>query len=225
MNDIAIMTHEQAVRSQAVERYVLGELSEEQSAAFESHYFDCPSCFEQIKLSGEFLRHAHEVLDPEPEPGFLSAGWLGRLLGDFRPPAMAFVTAMFLCAVGIGFYQHVIIGKLKAPRVESRYTLSGASRGGPAQALQVSRDAALSLRLDVSPSTAYSSYRAQIVSESGKVEYSLPIPGGPTDDSVVVSMAAGSLEAGKYQLVIYGIGTDGAQSQIAEGSFDLRFAD
>src|SRR5215472_6011470 len=76
MNDIAVMTHEQAVRSQAVERYVLGELSEEQRAAFESHYFDCPACFEQIKLSGEFLRHAHEVLDPEPEPGFLSAGLL-----------------------------------------------------------------------------------------------------------------------------------------------------
>lgn len=225
MNDIAIMTHEQAVRSQAVERYLLGELTQEQREAFEGHYFDCAICFEQIKLNGDFLRHAREVLDPEPEPGFLSPGWMARLLGDFRRPATAFVTAMLLCALGIGSYQHVLIGKLKAPRVEIRYGLSEASRGSSAKLVQVSRDAALSLRLDASPSTAYSSYRAQIVSESGKEEHSLPIPGGPVDDAVVVSVTAGSLKEGNHQLVVYGVGPDGAQTKIAEGSFELRFAD
>jgi hypothetical protein len=222
MIDMAIMTHEQAVRSQAVERYVLGELNEEQRAAFEGHYFECPACFEQIKLSGEFLRHAREVLNPEPEPGFLSAGWLGRLLGDFRRPATAFVTAMFLCALGIGTYQYAVIGKLKAPRVEARYTLSEASRGA-AKVPQVSRDAALSLRMFVSRSSAYGSYRAQIVSASGKVKYSLQVV--PDEEGLVmISLAADSLDAGKYSMVVFGISSDGAQTQVGQGSFELQFS-
>src|SRR5579864_2649641 len=222
MNDIGIMTHEQAVGSQAVERYLLGELTEDECSAFESHYFDCPVCFEQIKLSGDFLRHAREVLDPEPEPGFLSPGWMGRLLGDFRRPATAFVAAMLLCALGIGGYQLVVIAHLKAPRLESRYILSGATRSGPVKVIEVPRDGLLSLRVEYHSAAEFISYRVEIVSESGKVEYSVPLPAGHAEDFIAVR--ADSLDAGKYSLVVYGVSAEGGQTQVGEGGFDLQFA-
>ena len=31
------------------ERYLLGQLSEQDQAAFERHYFDCESCFNELK--------------------------------------------------------------------------------------------------------------------------------------------------------------------------------
>jgi hypothetical protein len=40
-----IMSHDQAVSSQAAERYVLGELTSSERDAFESHFFDCAVCF------------------------------------------------------------------------------------------------------------------------------------------------------------------------------------
>src|SRR5215472_3383639 len=101
---IDTMNHEQAVRGQAVERYVLGELTPEERDAFEGHYFDCSHCFEQVKLSAQFLHHAHEVLDPEPEKG-----WLAAMLGDLRRPVAAFATAALACAIGIGIFQQVQI--------------------------------------------------------------------------------------------------------------------
>ena len=212
------MSHEQAVRSQAVERYVLAELTQEEREAFESHYFDCPACFEQVKLGAQFLRHAREVLDPEPEKG-----WLARALGDLRRPAPAFASALLVLAVGVGGYQHVAIADLKAPRIESRYMLTGDQRGGPAKKVSVSRNAGLSLNLEFTPRPEFTSYQAQIVAESGKVKFTLPMPAPATDDSVMISLPADTLDAGKYSLVVYGVTQDGAKTEVRQGAFDLEF--
>jgi anti-sigma factor RsiW len=45
------MTHTEAVRSSAAERYLLNELSEPERFAFEDHYFDCPECAEEVRMS------------------------------------------------------------------------------------------------------------------------------------------------------------------------------
>lgn len=224
-NEVEVMTHEQAVKIQAVERYFLGELTDEQRDAFEAHYFDCKECFDQVQLSQDFQHHARAVLedeparDPEPEA---APGWLAALLGDFRRPAMAFVSAMLLFAVGTGLYQHSEIASLKAPRVETTFMLAGESRGS-AKLVQVSRDSTLSLRVEFNRKPEFVSYRAQLVSESGKVKDSLPIPSGETDDSVTVSLPASALDPGNYALVVLGLTPDGRQTAVGSGSFELRF--
>ncbi|HLW55644.1 MAG TPA: zf-HC2 domain-containing protein [Candidatus Angelobacter sp.] len=219
-NESEIMSHEQAVSTQAAERYLLGELSQERRNAFEAHYFDCEPCFKQVQTTQDFLHHAGQVLDPAPEPG-----WWARLLGDFRRPALAFVSAMLLCAVGIGGYQRFVIAGLKAPRVEARYVLTEGSRGGSARVVQVSRTSALSLRVEFLRKPEFVSYRAQIVSESGKVRQSFAVPASQTEDSVNVSVPADSLTSGKYSLVIYGISADGRKSETGRGNFNLQFTD
>jgi hypothetical protein len=214
------MSHGQSVSSQAAERYVLGELTQSEREAFEGHYFDCTVCFEQVKLGSQFMHHAREVLDPVPEKG-----WLAGMLGDMLRPAPAFVSALFLCAIATGVYQSVEIAGLKTPRVESRYSLAAASDfRGSEMLIKVRRNTQLSLRVQCTYSGEFSSYRGEIVAESGKVLHSIQVPLKATDGSVSITLPASSLAPGKYRVVIQGVGGDG-QKQVGSGSFELQLED
>ncbi len=49
------MEHQSVVDRQLVERYLLKELSAQESAEFEAHFFECPKCAEEVRL-GVMLR-------------------------------------------------------------------------------------------------------------------------------------------------------------------------
>jgi methionine-rich copper-binding protein CopC len=216
-----LMSHEQAVSKQAAERYLLAELSQEEREAFEGHYFDCPACFEQVKMGMDFLHHTRDVLDPEPEKG-----WLARALGDLCRPAPAFVSAMLVFAIGTGAYQHATIAGLKAPRLEASYMLTGQAKGGvSAKVVSVSRKAALSLKVEFLRKPEFASYQAQIVAPSGAVKTTLAVSAAATDDSLTVSLPADALDAGVYSVVVYGLSSDGTKTEAGGGAFDLQFVD
>ena len=214
-----VMSHEQAVSQQAAERYLLAELSQEERAAFEGHYFDCPACFEQVQLGAEFLRHTRDVLDPEPEKG-----WLARTLGDLWRPAPAFVSAVMLLAVSVGMYQRVELADARQPRVEASFFLPGPVKGLE-KPVAVSRNTKLSLNVDVKPAADFTSYRGRIISASGQTESTFPVTVRPGEYSITVGLPADSLKAGKYSVVIEGLGRDGSFSEVGKGAFDLQFTD
>src|SRR3954453_18771085 len=58
------MNHDQAIREQAVERYLLGELPEDARASFEEHFFDCALCAADLKDGALFVDTLR--LDPRP---------------------------------------------------------------------------------------------------------------------------------------------------------------
>jgi hypothetical protein len=213
------MSHDQAVSSHAAERYILGELSSNEREAFESHYFDCSDCFEQIRLGGEFLARTREVLDPEPEKS-----WLAAALGDLRRPAPVFVSALLLCTLGIGAYQQSVIAGFMAPRVEANYFLPGDIKGIP-KVITVSRKSGLSLSVDFARSSDFTSYRAQIETESGKVKYSLPVAARENGYSVTIGMPADALAPGTYKVVIQGLSANGTATKVGSGAFELKFSD
>jgi hypothetical protein len=214
---IDTMNHDQAVSSQAAERYVLGELSDAERESFEGHYFDCSDCFHQIQLDSQFLAHAREVLDPEPEKG-----WLAQMLGDLRRPAPIFASALLLCALGIGAYQQSVISAFRAPHDEANYLLTESRTSLPQ--IHVSRKERLSLTVRVTPRSEFVSYRAQIVAESGKIKYTFPV--SPADDSVTFGLRADALAAGQYSVVIQGVAKDGTLREAGRGGpFELKFAD
>ena len=49
------MEHASAVDQEFVERYLLGELSPEEAAEFEAHFFECEICGEEVRR-GAHLR-------------------------------------------------------------------------------------------------------------------------------------------------------------------------
>jgi Putative zinc-finger len=213
------MNHDQAVSSQAAERYVLGELTPTEREAFEGHYFDCAACFEQVEAGAQFLGRAREVLDREPEPG-----WFGAMLRDLRRPAPVFVSAMLLCAVGIGIHQQSVISDAREPHVEAHYFVPDDPRGA-AKVLTVARNATLSLDINVKPGSQYTSYRADVRTAAGKTKSSRPLPIKPSDDSVTLGLTASILDPGTYSVVINGVAADGSVTKVGGGSFELRFAE
>lgn len=221
-NDETTMSHEQAISTKAAERYLLGELETGELEAFEGHYFDCPACFEQIEMGSQFLGRAREVLDAEPEKG-----WLARMLGDLSRPAPAFVAAMLLCAVGIGVYQQTEISGARGPQLAAHYVLAPA-RGGEsaAKVMQAPHNGQLSLSLDFTPQPQFTSYRAQVVSKSTnkvKLEFSV-LPPAP-DGSSAITFQASKLDAGKYSVVILGVTANGVATELGQSAFDLQFTD
>lgn len=44
------MTHDDALRTMAAERYQLGEMTEAEREAFEAHYFECQQCAEDVRV-------------------------------------------------------------------------------------------------------------------------------------------------------------------------------
>jgi anti-sigma factor RsiW len=215
-----IMSHDQAVSSQAAERYVLGELTPSERDAFEGHFFDCAVCFEQVELGAQFLGRAREVLDREPEPG-----WLAGMLGDLRRPAPVFVSAMLLCAIAIGVHQQSVISTARAPRVEERYVLTAAVKGeGAAKPISVSRRSGLSLGLEFQRQPQFASYQAEIIDAAGKSRFQLPLTES-NRDIASIGLPANVLEAGTYSMVVQGVTKDGAKTEIRRGAFDLKFTD
>jgi len=217
--NLEVMSHDQAVSSHAPERYLLGELDPAERDAFEGHYFDCTVCFDEIKKASQFLSYSREVLDPQPEKTGLAA-----LLADLRRPAPAFVSATLVCALGIGMYQQVQIADARRPKAEVSYNVPNDVRG-PAKVVSVPRKSQLSLTADFTPKSEFASYRAQIVSESGKVECDLLVVPNDTGYSITIGLPASSLRAGLYRLAIQGVRNDGTATEISRGSFDLKFVD
>ena len=56
------MDHSEAVRLQAAEKYLLGELPEAQREEYEEHYFDCQLCAEEIKATVAFMESTRDVI-------------------------------------------------------------------------------------------------------------------------------------------------------------------
>src|SRR5208282_6788733 len=93
------MDHNEAVRLQAAEKYLLGDLPKEQHAAYEEHYFDCPTCAEELKATVAFMESARQIAREEalqavgakglaPVPP-KDGGWFAWLRPAFAVPALA----------------------------------------------------------------------------------------------------------------------------------------
>jgi anti-sigma factor RsiW len=49
------MDHSEAVRVNATERYFLQELTPDQLAQFEEHFFECPECAVDVQATAKLL--------------------------------------------------------------------------------------------------------------------------------------------------------------------------
>src|SRR5262249_8663536 len=95
------MDHNEALQSQACEKYLLGELPPAQRDAYEEHYFSCPECAAQLGTAAEFLGASREVFAaPIPRAGTETVG--GRGWFAWLRPAYA-VTALAALLLCIGY--------------------------------------------------------------------------------------------------------------------------
>src|ERR1051325_5075246 len=183
--DSVIIDHQQAVSRMMTERYLLGELDPQERDAFEQHLFDCSECFEQVRAGTEFVHYLKGIGAEEMAESPSTPAWR-RFLGLAFRPAPAFALAACLLA-GVSVYQNMAtIQTLKAPQVESRSILSEQSRATE-PVVNVSPNGRFRLAIEFQPQKEFISYEAQLVSEDGKVQPSVPFQPSPSQDMIEIS--------------------------------------
>lgn len=163
--------HQLAVASQAVERYLLGDLDPALREQFEAHFFGCPTCAEALR-TGAVLEEAARALllavprldaaDGRNQPGIAGSDAATQGILDARSHAAAerrmgwmprpgvrvlvpWAVAVFFA--GLSFQQY---RELSAPRVESASALLlRADTRGAAVSASAPADTAISLTIDV----------------------------------------------------------------------------
>lgn len=205
------MEHDEAIRSQAAERYVAHELSPAERDAFEEHFFDCPECADDVRFELTFAanvravsreqRAAHQPA-PEPSRGGAWEGWRNR----FRlRPALAFsFAANFVLAAGFGYVLLTARHESARPRFTQPYFAPGPTKGaGDAHAIAAGA-ATYEVRFPA-PTAAGQSYSYEILDAAGKRESadSLSAPASE-DDSLYLQVPIGNLPNGIHTLVVRG---------------------
>jgi hypothetical protein len=201
------MNHDLAVKSQACEKYLLGELSPDLRDAYEEHYFSCAECATQLRIAAELIGAGQRIfaetpaLAPRPQAVQESAGWLHWFRPAFAIPVMAGLLLI------VGYQNLVLIPRLQqseAPRVLPMYSLISANTRGetlPVFAAQPNQPFGLYLDIPVDPEI--SNYKVTVQDPSGKTILSSSLDSAQAQKTQVLVINPEE-KSGDYSLVIIG---------------------
>ena len=205
------MDHEVAAKTQAVERYLLGEMPATERDAFEEHYFSCAECAEEVRSGSELTRELKAALQELPSrPQASPPSWSSW----FRIPSMVPTFAALALAVVVGYQNLAVLPDLEAPRsMASGVILDGRTRGDiPSLKFGDPLRFLTAVEGPVAPGLF-----VEIANPSGSAvrsgEVSAPAPGRPLD-----VYFPGTLATGRYQLVVRA-GKGG--QELARSGFDV----
>jgi hypothetical protein len=244
------MTHADAASTQAVERYLLGELSPEQRDEFEAHVFDCRECAEDLKAAAVFLDNSRAVLREDPTLALEGPSPHADTSADRKPRWLSWLTpatlvptytwaSAFLLLLGFSLYQNLVtlpaLRNSSAPRALSAFSfVSSGTRGATPLVIAAPTRQPFLLFFDIPPGGRYASYHCVITAEAGKPEVGVDVTAAQARDTVQLFVPAGGLSAGPHTLVITGIagsetgagtGAVGKNQEIARYPFVLQGRD
>jgi Putative zinc-finger len=230
------MDHQEAIRLGAVEKYLLDGLEPPQRAEFEEHFFGCPECATDLRVTDEFLDTARKELGRGTMRATtrrtLKRSWIELF---WRPPVLA---PAFTLLLGLIVYQNEVvmprfngeIAQLRRPGVVPAISLIGGnSRGVASLVPSSSASHPFLLSLDIPATQQYSSYACVLVDSSGTAVLRIPVSAAQAQDTVSISVPAGNLRPGDYLLVVQGVahqdpsGGGGTQTtDLARYRFNLK---
>lgn len=219
------MDHPEATRVGAVERYLLDEMSARERGEFEEHFFDCPQCATDVRVTAEFLDAARRELkhdatggDHAGGPGPPPAG-KSRSARLWRPAFAGWAAALLSCVV---IYQNAVLFPRLTAGIErpstpsSLFLVGGNTRGGTIPSVTLSKAQPLLLSVDIPTADQYASYSCVLVGHSGATVWSLPVTAEQARDTVPVVVPAASLSRGDYTLVVRGHAKEGGGSSAGD---------
>ena len=220
-----MMDHNEALQSQACEKYLLGELSPALRDAYEEHYFSCSECALRLRSAAEFLGASREIFAATfavraVQRPMRTVGWFAWLKRYFAIPAFA-VLLLF-----IGYQNFVTIPQYKqaaAPRVLPMHSLITANTlGDESLHFTVSSNQPFGLYVDVPYDPAYSTYLLTLLSPSGASTPLRSLNAAEAQKTQIISVTPGR-QAGKYTIVVSGLASPSADPSSAKELARLQF--
>jgi len=222
-----IMNHEEAIRTQAAERYLLGEMNEAERDAWEAHFFSCAVCTEELKASAGFVNAVQDFFSSAPATAQVPErksvlAWLNWR--ELLRPAPAFACAMLLLVGGFALYQNTVtMPRLRQPQVMASVFLTQ-SRSGESKTISAPREGRFELRIELPPDGKFSAYDGQIIAESGRIAGTVSISAQQAGGPINISLDASTLTPGSYSLAVRGITKEnGQKNDVAHYRFTLEF--
>jgi hypothetical protein len=220
------MDHDFAVKSQACEKYLLGELSPELRDAYEDHYFSCAECAVQLRSAVEMLGASRQIFAAAPAAAPNPGGaekprvWFGWLRPVIAVPV--FATLLLL----VGYQNFVTIPHLKrsaSPRVLPMFSLITANtRGEVLPELVATPNEPLGLYMDVPADPAYSTYAIRLQDPTGNSIALRSLSDAEAQKTQVVVINPGTT-AGNYAVVVWGQTKSDAGSSIGKELARMQF--
>jgi Putative zinc-finger len=231
------MNHVEALKTQAVERYLLGELSGSETEEFEQHYFACAECAADVAAGAVLQANARAVfqedqVEPAVERPAVASGFWRRFLAPFQAtPAMAATSLATLALALVCSYQLFLLTPQLRREARDAYAaaalpsfpLAGRTRGD-APSISVPRDARFfSVSFDVDPAALYPEYRCDLKDSSGSIRFTVRVPPPPPGQPISILFPARELKPGKYDLVLTGLRAGGVgENQVGDYTFNLQ---
>lgn len=213
------MDHTEAVNQYAVEKYLLGELSQEVRKAFEEHYFGCEECAADLRAAAVFIAQAKkELARPEVIAMPVAPVKEKRKLFNFPSllrPAFA-VPAMAAMLAIIAFQNVVTVPQLKQeasiasqPQILPSVNLvDGGSRGAEIRTVAATAHQPFLLFVDVPTENRFTGYLCSLYSPSGKMIWQITIPPSEAMNTVPIQVPAQNAEAGVNTLAVQGVSSE-----------------
>lgn len=230
------MDHKEVVRLQAVEKYMLGELSPELRDQFEEHYFDCPTCAADVTALNTFMAASRMILneavvaEPATREGKTERrGWFDWLRPAVALPAMAALAAVivFQAVVTIPGLKERAASQSVAQVYESSFRVQGATRGEGSSKVTVSPNQSFALDFDFTPQQSFRSYKGMLLDPSGNTILSFGVPGSAANKELHLAVPGDKIHPGNYELVFVGENenpnSDQKANEVQRLSFSVEF--
>jgi len=222
------MDHNEAVRQNATERYLLDELDGELRDQFEEHLFDCQDCALDVRAGAMFVEQSKVILaEPavasvvkQPARSAAKPGWFAW----FRPAFAAPVLALLL--VVIGYQNFITYPKLERaanePQVGPWASVNVSTRGTETKSVKAHPGEGFGVLLNFPPEDGFASYAADLYNPAGKLEWSSPISKAPADERRQIYIPGRNRLPGTYTLVVRGINAAGESKELGRQSIELQ---
>lgn len=219
------MDHEQAVDKGVVERYLLGDLSSSESEEFETHYFGCTQCAQELQAGAIFEENARAVfLEESPRAADaralqvknerVSLSWWSQLWLRPWSAAPALAAVALLC---LSVYQAMVVvpglrselRQAQVPQATASYVLQPLARGDE-RTTEVPRNyRAYELVIDKAWEKSYAEYLCSFVDESGATRLSVTVPAPTPNQPLQILIPRNQLPSGRYNVIAHGVTPDG----------------
>jgi len=219
------MDHDEAVRQKATEKYMLDELDPALRDQFEEHLFDCQECALDLRSAAMLVEQSKVILAEEPVPFVervrvsvpAKSGWLGWLRPTFAVPVFALLLAVIV-------YQNQVYSRLQqkanSPQFLASAVVNLSTRGSEGIAVAAHAGQPFELLLNVPPASRYASYRLDLYSAPGRLEWSRTIT--DSGSGTVSLYVPGSDHGSPNALAVQGITSSGESVDLGRYAIDLQ---
>ncbi len=222
------MDHDTAIQMRAAERYALDEMTADEGAAFEAHYFECADCAADVKAAVRFQANARKWFEknPQAEARALTASGspaVSRLRAWWRPAWLSPALATVFAALA-GYSWLITIPHLRQQRpvpeaveVYQPVLLRSQTRGEAMPTVRVAPESSAALVLNIESDKDFPDYEVEVFNSSGVNISRKVIPAWPM---VTLRLPGSMLGNGTYTIIVRG-GNNG-RSEIGKYQFEVQ---